>query len=164
MDDAGIMLQEIGVYDEGLRAFLEAGPPRQTSAVGEECCGAERDSFFAWASEELTTSQAILDFAEKRGALVEILNSAAKITGHNGVMIPRMQCLHKQAWNPKGGDWKTFVSRLWDMGLRQDVEASAPPEYCKWCKQFKRPQDLAVCESTQFTCRRLESGTWKRKL
>lgn len=113
--------------------------------------------------EQLQTSQDILSFAEKRGAKVEVLNSAGKVIGHNLVTIPRMQCFHKKAWNPRDGDWKTFVGLLYDMGLRLCHEDSARPEWCKWCK-FQLPEDTQSCTSTQFTCRRLERKSWQRKL
>ena len=68
-------------FDEGsLQDFRE----NQADTEGEEDGQAE---FEAFAEANLMTSKEVLAFAEKRGARVEVVNSAAKITGHNGVQV-----------------------------------------------------------------------------
>lgn len=106
----------------------------------------------------------ILKFAEDRGARVEVVNSAAKIKGHNGVQVGRIQSSTAKAWNSKDGDWKKVVRELYDMGLRQDLIDSARDGYCKWCKRFQTPEEIQSCTSTQRDCRRLASDSWKVKL
>lgn len=127
----------------------------------------EFKAFLQWAGSNLTTSTGIIDYCKTRGAKIEILTSAAKITGSNGVMVPRMQCFHKQAWSPKAGDWKNVMRALWNMGLRLDVKDSAQSEWCKWCSKelgFRTPEDIASCRSNHFSCCQHESNSWSRKL
>ena len=123
-------------------------------------------TFQAFAQAELTTSAEILKFAEDRGACVEVVNSAAKIKGHNGVQIDRLQCFTSKAWEgyKKGGDWKRVIAKLYEMGLREKIEESEEKEYCKWCKLFQSPEGIQTCTSTQRDCRRLASTTWRMKL
>jgi len=73
-------------FDEGsLQDFRE----NQADTEGEEDGQAEFEAFAEFAEANLMTSKEVLAFAEKRGARVEVVNSAAKITGHNGVQVLR---------------------------------------------------------------------------
>ena len=70
-------------FDEGsLQDFREN---QAEDTEGEEDGQAEFEAFTEFAEANLMTSKEVLAFAEKRGARVEVVNSAAKITGHNGV-------------------------------------------------------------------------------
>jgi len=148
-------------FDEGsLQDFRE----NQADTEGEEDGQAEFEAFAEFAEANLMTSKEVLAFAEKRGARVEVVNSAAKITGHNGVQVDRIQCFHSKAWNPRSGDGKRVLQKIFEMGLREDIADSAPSEYCKWCKKFQSPEEIQSCTSNQRDCRRLESDSWKMKL
>ena len=162
LEDATIVLEEASVYlDEAqLEAYMQQD--RGGSEPEADAAGAERAAFFDWAATQLLSSQDIIEFADRRGARVQIQNSAAKIQGHNGVQIGRIQQSTK-AWNSTG-DWKEFVGRLYDMGLRREIEDCDPPEWCKWCGKFRHPEDIQSCASTQFTCRRFEGKSWMKKL
>lgn len=78
--------------------------------------------------------------------------------------VDRIQCFHSKAWNPRSGDGKRVLQKIFEMGLREDIADSAPPEYCKWCKKFQSPEEIQSCTSNQRDCRRLESDSWKMKL
>eukprot|EP00435_Cladocopium_sp_Y103_P073040 s127_g42.t1 len=125
---------------------------------------AEYETFLEFAEFNLMTSKEVLAFAEKRGARVEVVNKAAKITGYNGVQVDRITCFHSKAWNPRSGDGKRVVQKLFEMGLRKDIADSARPEYCKRCNKFQSPEEIQSCTSNHRNCRRLESDTWKMKL
>lgn len=72
-------------FDEGsLQDFREN---QAEDTEGEEDGQAEFEAFAEFAEANLMTSKEVLAFAEKRGARVEVVNSAAKITGHNGVQV-----------------------------------------------------------------------------
>lgn len=162
LDEAELMLTDIGVSPDGLPAFL-AG---ETGAAAEEEEGGEPDAsdletpefreFLGWCQANLQGSQDVLDFAAKRGQRVQVFNSAAKITAANGECIPRIQCFHKKAWSPGGGDWQRVMAQLWRMGLRPDAADSEPRRWCDWCGQkrgFQSPDAIAACTSTHFSCR-----------
>ena len=72
-------------FDEGsLQDFREN---QDEDTEGDEDGEAEFAEFAEFVEANLMTSKEVLAFAEKRGARVEVVNSAAKITGHNGVQV-----------------------------------------------------------------------------
>ena len=170
-EDAEILLEETQ-GEEGVKTmiplneeeFEEYQAKKEMPEADEPDASEDWQRFQEFAEAELTSSSEILKFAEDRGAYVEVVNSAAKIKGHNGVQIDRLQCSTSKAWNTKAGDWKRVTQRLFEMGLREDIQDSAEKEYCKWCKKFQDPESIQSCTSTQRDCRRLASETWKQKL
>lgn len=95
MENAKICLEEMRIderirtsipLDEGWEEYqawqTETGHGLQFQAGNEEWL-----RFHKYAEANLVSSKDILAFSEKRGARVEVVNSAAKIRGHNGVQV-----------------------------------------------------------------------------
>jgi len=127
LDEGVLLLAELSipVSIEELSDHLKTCLQKASTTNASEAEDTDLATFLDWAGDSLTSSKEILDFCEKRGARVEIVNSAAKLMGANGVCVPRIQSVHKSAWNTKSGDWKNVMVQLWKVGLRKNIEDSS---------------------------------------